>query len=70
MKKTAAEQPENEAIEPKGPKVRITASESRRRAGRRFPKGVAVDVAASEFSEDDWKAIAADPVLNIVPFTD
>ncbi len=58
------EKPEDERREPV---VTITASENRRRAGRRFPKGVAVEVAASEFSEGEWKAIALDPVLKITP---
>lgn len=69
MKKTAADQPDNEASEPTGPMIRITASESRRRVGRRFPKGT-TEVQASEFTEDEWKSIAADPVLSVVPVID
>lgn len=63
MKKTGAEVGE----EPKGLMITITASESRRRCGMRFPKGQPVELAVTEFTEDEWKLIAADPVLNIAP---
>ncbi|KQZ87203.1 hypothetical protein ASD64_07110 [Mesorhizobium sp. Root157] len=51
----------------KGPVITITASESRRRCGRRFPKGQPVEVAESDFNEGQWREIIADPVLKITP---
>ncbi|MCK9549624.1 hypothetical protein [Aquamicrobium sp.] len=51
----------------KGPVVTITASESRRRCGHRFPKGQPVEVAEGDFTEGQWREIMADPVLKITP---
>lgn len=51
----------------KGPVVTITASESRRRCGRRFPKGQPVEVSEGDFSEAQWRELMADPVLKITP---
>ena len=72
MKKLGTEtSPEAEhADERRGPIITITASASRRRVGRRFPKDVGVEIATSELTEDEWKVIAADPVLHITPPTD
>jgi len=67
MKNAKTSETNENEVERKGPTVTITASENRRRAGRRFPKGVAVEVAESEFTEAEWKAIALDPVLKITP---
>lgn len=70
MKKPGAETISEAGEERKGPIITITASESRRRCDRRFPKEVPVEVAASEFTEAEWKLIAADPMLHIQPSTD
>lgn len=51
----------------KGPVITVTASSNRRREGRRFPKGQPVEIHASELSEDQWRAIMADPVLQVSP---
>ncbi len=51
----------------KGRVVTVTASESRRRCGRRFPKGQPVEIGEDELSEAQWRALLADPVLKVSP---